>query len=181
VIAVNRFPTDTPRELETLQRLAEATGVAKVAVTDAFQHGSAGAEDLASAVVSACDTPNRFQPLYPLELPLREKLRRVAIEIYGAADIQLSTQAGADIDFADGSGFGELPVCIAKTQYSLSHDPRLVGRPRGFVLPIREVRIAAGAGFVYALAGDISTMPGLPKTPAASRIDIDANGEIVGM
>jgi formate--tetrahydrofolate ligase len=181
VVAVNRFPEDTDRELDELSRLAREAGATAVAVSDAFAQGGAGAVDLAQAVVEACRTPSQFQMLYPLEMPLAEKLRTIATTVYGAADVDLDRTALRRIEQFQKLGFGNLPVCIAKTQYSLSHDPNLLGRPRGFQFPIRDVRLASGAGYVYALAGDISTMPGLPAQPAAQRIDLDADGRITGL
>ena len=181
VAAINRFPADTERELTAVRRMALDAGAAEVAVSDAFARGGAGAEQLAAAVVAAAALPNRFQTLYPDELPYEEKLDRVAREIYGADGADIAPLARRQLESYQADGFTDLPVCIAKTQYSFSHDPKRLGRPRGFRLPIREARLAAGAGFVYALAGDISTMPGLPASPAALRIGVDEDGAIYGI
>jgi len=178
VVAVNRFPEDTDRELDAVRRIARQSGAARVVVSDVFARGSEGALDLAREVIEAANEPNRFDFLYPLEMPLDEKLRTIATSLYGAADLDIEPHARAQLERFTKAGFGTLPVCIAKTQYSLSHDPALLGRPTGFRFPIREVRLAAGAGYVYALAGEIRTMPGLPSHPAALRIDIDADGTI---
>lgn len=181
VVAINRFPTDTDRELEAVREIAFQSGASHVAVSDAFARGGAGAEELAHSVVAACELPNDFRFLYSLELPLREKLEVVASEIYGADGVDFDPAALQQLAKYEAAGFGGLPVCIAKTQYSFSHDPKQLGRPQGFRFPIREARLAAGAGFVYALSGDISTLPGLPASPAALRIGIDEHGDVTGV
>jgi len=181
VAAVNRFPTDTDRELDEVRRIAMEAGAAHVAVSDAFARGGEGAEDLAQAVIAASKTPGRFRFLYPDDLSCLEKLEVVAREIYGADGLDVEPTARRQLESYQAAGFGHLPVCIAKTQYSFSHDPKRLGRPRGFRLPIRDARLAAGAGYVYALAGNISTMPGLPASPAALRIGVDDDGEIYGI
>lgn len=181
VVAINRFPDDTEREIEQLRQIALDAGASSVAVSHAFAKGGAGAEELARAVIQAAEKPNNFRYLYPLEASPTEKLTTLAREIYGATDVAISPLAQEKLDNFQKLGFGNLPICIAKTQYSLSHDPALLGKPSGFSFPIRDVRLAAGAGFLYALAGDISTMPGLPTNPAAMRIDLDGQGNITGM
>jgi formate--tetrahydrofolate ligase len=178
VVAVNRFPEDQDEELDTIQQIAREAGATAVAVTSAFADGGAGALALADAVAKAGEQTARFSWLYPEDLPADEKITAIATQIYGADGVDLAPEAKQQIELYRGLGFGKLPVCIAKTQYSLSHDPNLVGRPRGFRLPIREVRLAAGAGFLYALAGDIRTMPGLPSEPAAYRIRVAPSGKI---
>lgn len=180
VVAINRFPGDTPREIERVERFVRAQSETAV-VCDAFGQGGAGALSLAEAVEEACRKPSRFRPLYAAELSLENKIATVAREIYGADGLDLDPVAHERLAKFTELGFSTLPVCIAKTQYSFSHDPSLLGRPRGFRLPIRDVRLSAGAGFVYALAGDIQTMPGLPRNPASLRIDIDSGGRIHGM
>ncbi len=181
VVAINRFPTDTDRELETVRQIALEAGASHVAFSEAFARGGEGAEELARCVISACDIPSSFRFLYPLEMPLLEKLDVIAREIYGAEGLEVESVARKQLESYEAFGFGCLPVCIAKTQYSFSHDPKRLGRPRGYRFPIREVRLSAGAGFVYALAGDISTLPGLPASPASLRIRVNANGEISGI
>lgn len=178
VIAVNRFPDDTDAELEEVRKIAIAAGASDVAVSTVFADGGTGAVGLAQAVVKAAALPSNFQFLYSLELPPEEKLRTIATQVYGADGVDISPEATDQLELYRRIGFGNLPVCIAKTQYSLSHDPKLIGRPKGFRIPIRQVRLAAGAGFLYALAGEIQTMPGLPSQPAAFRIFVDADGTI---
>ena len=181
VVAINRFPGDSDRELEEIRRVALAGGATSVAVSDAFARGSTGALDLAEAVTKAARQPSQFECLYPLDLPVTEKIETIATKIYGAGSVEYEPRARRRLQEFERLGFGDLPVCIAKTQYSLSHDPQLLGRPRGFAFPVRDVRLAAGAGYLYALCGEIRTMPGLPTEPAALRIDIDTEGRIVGV
>ncbi|TXT35411.1 MAG: formate--tetrahydrofolate ligase, partial [Planctomycetota bacterium] len=178
VVAVNRFPEDTDDELDTIQQIARDAGATAVAVSSAFAEGGNGALSLAAAVAKASEQPNHFTLLYPDDLPAEDKLATIAMQVYGADGIDLAPEAKRQFQLYRRLGFGELPVCIAKTQYSLSHDPNLLGRPRDFRLPIREVRLAAGAGFLYALAGDIRTMPGLPSEPAAYRIRVEPSGQV---
>lgn len=181
VVALNRFPSDTDREIETVRRLALDFGAASFAVTEAFSQGGAGAIELARAVVDACELPNQFKFLYPLDMPIEEKLSTVVRDVYGGDGVEIQPLARRRIAQFREWGFEHLPVCIAKTQYSLSHDPARLGRPRGFQLPIRDIRLAAGAGFLYALTGEISTMPGLPRDPAALRIGVNDDGTITGI
>lgn len=181
VVAINRFPTDTDVELSLTQDLALAAGADRVAVVSTFSEGSEGALDLADAVVSACQGPNHFEYLYPDDATFEEKIECVAARVYGAAGVDFHPGVRQLLgEFAE-RGYARLPVCIAKTQYSLSHDPALRGRPRNFRLPIREVRLAAGAGFVLALTDGVSLMPGLPRQPAARAIDLSADGSISGL
>jgi formyltetrahydrofolate synthetase len=181
VVAINRHPSDTDAEIELLRQLAMERGASDVAVTLAFAQGGEGSRELAEAVVHACETPGTAIPLYPLSASLEQKLDTVARSVYGADGIELSPLAQRQLNRFSQLGYGGLPICFAKTQYSLSHDPKRLGRPSGFHIPIQEARIAAGAGFVYVLAGDIMTMPGLPSQPAALRIDVDSEGAILGM
>lgn len=180
VVAVNRFPTDTDRELNRVREIAHDAG-ATSAVSDVYSRGGEGGLELARAVAAACEQPNHFDFLYPPELSLEAKIETVATRIYGASGVDYEPAARRRLAQYRKLGFGELPVCIAKTQYSFSHDPKLLGRPRGFRFPIRDLRLCSGAGFVYALAGEITTMPGLPSEPAASRIDVDSMGRITGI
>jgi len=184
VVAINQFPSDTAAELELVRTLALAGGARRVAQTAAFRRGSEGSLELADAVIDACSDVNperSFQNLYALDLPFRQKIERIAMQTYGADGIELHDGVAEQLNELTRQGYGHLPVCIAKTQYSLCHDPKRPGRPTGFRLPIREVRLAAGAGFVLVLTDGISLMPGLPREPAALRIDVDAAGEIVGL
>jgi methylenetetrahydrofolate dehydrogenase (NADP+)/methenyltetrahydrofolate cyclohydrolase/formyltetrahydrofolate synthetase len=180
VVAVNPFPGDTRRELERLRRAAHEAG-AVAAVADHWARGGEGALELADAVIDAATKPKAFRFLYPLDVPLRQKIETLACEIYGADGVEYSEAAQRDIERCERLGYGRLPVCMAKTHLSLSHDPSLKGAPTGFTLPIREVRISAGAGFVYPLCGEMQTMPGLPAHPVFMDIDIDAQGEPRGI
>ncbi len=181
VVAINRFPTDTDKELDLLRSIASDQGAEGVAVSEVFARGGEGGEEMAKAVVAACRKPAAFKMLYPLEMPAEEKLETLARQVYGADGVDFSPQATKQLNRFRELGFGQLPVCVAKTQYSLSHDPKLLGRPTGYRFPIRDVRLSAGAGFLYALAGEISTMPGLPAKPKAYQIGLDADGRITGL
>jgi formate--tetrahydrofolate ligase len=182
VVALNAYPDDRPSEIEAVRQIALEAGAEGMAVSRVFAEGGAGGEELARLVVAAAEgsTPRpRF--LYPLELPIREKIRTIASEIYGAADVSYTEEAAEQIAGFEANGFGNLPICMAKTQYSLSHDPKLKGAPSGYTFHVREVRASVGAGFIYPLAGDMMTMPGLGADPAAHHIDIDENGDTVGL
>src|ERR1700682_1739904 len=181
VVGVNRFPTDTERELELLTELAGEFGADAAVVNDGFSHGGEGAVELAEAVLGATENASNFAPLYAPETPIREQIQTLAHRVYGAADVEFLPECQKRIDWLTERGMGTLPVCMSKTHLSLSHDPALKGRPRGFTLPVRNVYPSAGAGFVVALAGDIQLMPGLGKEPAYTRIDIDRNGTITGL
>lgn len=180
VVAINEFPTDTNEEMELVVEKCRALG-AEVAVSRVWSQGGAGGEELAQKVIAAAEKTSDFQYLYQLNLPIKEKIAAISREIYGADGVDYSAEAERTIKKLEEMGYGDLPVCIAKTQYSLSDDPDKKGRPRDFKVTIREVRLSAGAGFVVALAGTVMTMPGLGKTPAAEKIDILPNGEIVGL
>ncbi|HEX2130835.1 MAG TPA: formate--tetrahydrofolate ligase [Actinophytocola sp.] len=180
VVAINAFPTDHPSEHAAIREVAEAMG-ARVAVSTHFSDGGAGATELAEAVAEAAAEPSDFRLLYPSSAPLREKIETVATRVYGADGVSYSAAARKQLDTYERNGFGELPVCMAKTHLSISSDPKLLGAPTGWTLPVREVRASVGAGFVYPICGDMRTMPGLGSAPAATRIDLDADGEIVGL
>jgi formate--tetrahydrofolate ligase len=182
VVAINAFPSDTPAEVEAVKAMALAAGARAVVVANNWAKGGAGAADLAAAVWAAAEegAPN-FQLLYPDDASLTTKIETIATKVYGADGVDLSPAAAKQLAQYEALGFGRLPICMAKTQYSLSHDGALKGRPTGFRVPIREVRLAAGAGFVTPIAGDMRTMPGLPSRPGGENIDLDANGEIVGL
>ena len=181
VVALNRFTSDTDAEFAVVRDAMAAQGVDTVMCTH-WADGAAGAEDLARAVLARVDAGTaRYQPLYPSDMPLADKIRTIARGIYGAADIQVSAPATKRLAAFEAAGFGGVPVCIAKTQYSFSADPTLMGAPSGHVLPVREVRLSAGAGFVVAVCGDIMTMPGLPRVPAANSIRLGADGQIEGL
>ncbi len=181
VVAVNRFPADTEREIEAIRRRALEAGAVSAVTHEGVVRGGEGAVDLAEAVVEACERPSEVRYLYELDQPIEQKMRIIAQRIYGADDIDVPSKVRRRIAFFDRCGLGNLPICMAKTQASLSHDPSLRGRPRGFVFPITDIRASAGAGFIYPIAGDIMTMPGLPATPSAAHIDTDATGRITGL
>ncbi len=180
VVAINAFPTDHASEHDVIRRIAEGAG-ARVAVSTHFDDGGAGAVELAEAVQEAAQEPSDFRPLYDLSLSLHDKIETVAKRVYGADGIDLGAGVAAQLEAYERAGFGRLPVCIAKTHLSLSSDPTLLGAPTGWRMPVREVRVSAGAGFVYPIAGAMRTMPGLGASPAAHRIDLDADGEIVNL
>jgi formate--tetrahydrofolate ligase len=180
VVGINHFVTDTDAELEAVQGFVRALGHEAI-VCRHWADGGAGITDLAETVVALTDQPSDFKLLYPDEMPLADKIRTIATEIYRASDIQLPDAVAKKLARWERAGFGVLPVCMAKTQYSFTTDPNERGAPEGFELPIRDVLLSAGAGFVVALCGDVMTMPGLPKEPAAERIAINENGEIGGL
>ncbi len=185
VVSVNRFTSDTDAELECLIECARASGAADVCLTEVHSKGGAGGAPLAKAVVSACQdhlaAGRPFTPLFNNDAPIEEKALRVATRIYGADGINIHAKADRQLKQIKSWGYGNLPVCMAKTQYSFSHDPNLLGAPSGFEIPIREFRLNAGAGFVVAVLGEIMTMPGLPKRPAAADMDMDENGNLLGV
>ena len=181
VVAINVFESDHPAELAAIQRIAVEAGALGAAQARHHAQGGAGAVELAEMVVSAAQTPSTFRFLYDVNQPIRDKIETIATQIYGAAGVSYEPQAGRQIDNYEANGFGNLPICMAKTHLSLSHDPQLKGAPTGFELPVREVRASVGAGFIYPLCGDMRTMPGLSANPAAEQVDIDENGEIIGL
>ncbi len=181
VVAINRFPTDTDEELAVLDRLLRDQGV-PYALTEVWARGSEGGVALAEAVLQTMETqPAQYRPLYDLNQPLKEKIETVAREVYGADGVVYTPAAERALRRYEKLGFGDAPVVIAKTQYSLSEDPKKLGRPTGFKITVRGVRLAGGARFVIPITGDIMTMPGLPKEPAALRVDLDENGVIHGL
>jgi formate--tetrahydrofolate ligase len=180
VVAINVFPGDHDGDINAIKEIAEEFN-ARAAVSMHFTEGGAGATELAHAVAEAAEEESNFQVLYPDEMSLRDKITTVATKVYGADGAEFSPQANKQIDNYEANGFGNLPVCIAKSHLSLSHDASLKGAPTGWTLPVREVRASVGAGFVYPICGDMRTMPGLGKTPALQHIDIDADGNIVGL
>jgi formyltetrahydrofolate synthetase len=181
VVSINNFPTDTEKEVETIRELAGGAGAETVVVNRAFAEGGAGAVELAEAVVQACEQPNSFRFLTPDGTPLKTQIEAIATKIYGADGVDYQAQAEKDIARMEQLGFGEVPVCMAKTHLSLSHDPLMLNRPTGYRLPIRAVVPSAGAGFVVALCGDMQRMPGLGKTPAFMNVDLDPDGRTVGL
>jgi len=180
VVAINAFPGDHDADLAAIGEIADEYG-ARCAVTTHFSDGGAGAAQLAEAVAEACEEPSSFKVLYEDDLSLKDKIAAVATTVYGADDVEYSATANRQLGTYENAGFGHLPVCIAKTHLSISSDPSLKGAPTGWTLPVREVRASVGAGFVYPICGDMRTMPGLGRQPAAMGIDLDENGEIVGL
>ena len=181
VVAVNKFITDTDEEIQLLEKLCRDNGSTAV-LSEGWGKGGEGAVELAKVVAEIADSGKaNYHPLYELDLPLADKIRTIAKEIYRAADVEFDSAALKKLKSFEDAGYGKLPVCIAKTQNSISHDPKLIGAPSGYTFPVRDVQLYAGAGFVVALAGDIMTMPGLPKAPAALDIDVDDNGIISGL
>nr|WP_277997016.1 formate--tetrahydrofolate ligase [Moorella humiferrea] len=181
VVAINVFPTDTRAELDLLFELCRKAG-AEVAISEVWARGGAGGLELAQKVLSTIETkPSNFRPLYELELGIKEKIHKIATEIYGADGVNYTAEADKAIERYEAMGYGNLPVVMAKTQYSFSDDMTKLGRPQNFTITVREVRLSAGAGFIVPITGAIMTMPGLPKRPAACSIDIDADGVITGL
>jgi formate--tetrahydrofolate ligase len=182
VVAINSYPDDKPSEMEAIRQIAIAAGAQAVEVSHVFARGGAGGEALARAVVAAAEASQSTpQFLYAVDQPIKAKIHILATEIYGAADVTYTEQAEQQIASFEANGFGGLPICMAKTHLSLSHNPDLKGAPTGFSFPIREVRVSVGAGFIFPLAGSMPTMPGLGSNPAAHAIDIDQDGNTVGL
>jgi len=181
VVTVNGFPTDSPKEIALVRELALNAGAETVVVHEGFAKGGEGAVDLAKAVVDACDKPNTFSFLTPDGTPLVQQIETIAKKVYGATGIDLQMQAIKDVERIEKLGLGSAPVCMAKTQMSLSHDPNLRNRPSGFIVPVRSLVPSVGAGFVVALCGEMQRMPGLGKTPAFQNMDIDENGNTYGL
>lgn len=181
VVAINAFETDHAEEIDAIRRIAVEAGAIGAAVSRHWADGGKGAIELAEMTVAAAEEPSEFKFLYDLEQPIKAKIEAIATKIYGADGVEFSTQAAKQIKDYETNSFGNLPICMAKTHLSLSHDATLKGAPKGFTLPIREVRASVGAGFIYPVCGDMRTMPALPEHPAAERIDIDESGNVVGL
>ncbi len=182
VVAINLFPTDTPREIETVREAALSAGAVDAVTSDHHAHGGLGAMDLARAVIKAAESPSDMRFLYPLEASIKEKIEAIATQIYGADGVVYEPLAEQKIKLYTKLGYDKLPINMAKTHLSLSHDPALKNRPRNFRLPVRDIRASVGAGFLYPLCGDMRTMPGLPKTPAAAKVDLDLETrKVVGL
>jgi len=182
VVAINKFHTDTEAEVKVLQEEALTAGAEAAVPANHWAEGGAGAIELGKAVIEASTKPKNFKFLYDLEGSVQERIGKIGKEMYGAEKVEFSELAQKKVDMYTKQGFGNLPICIAKTQYSLSHDPALKGAPTGFTVPIRDVRLAVGAGYLYALAADIQTIPGLPTAPGYLNVDVDLKtGEIDGL
>ncbi|TCL35399.1 formate-tetrahydrofolate ligase [Anaerospora hongkongensis] len=181
VVAVNVFPTDTDEELAAVKTICQQAGV-PVAISNVWAEGGQGGLELAQAVLELADSGSaRFAPIYSLDIPLADKVRTIAGEVYGAKGVVFTKEAEKTMAELERMGYDHLPICMAKTQYSFSDDANLLGRPQDFVITVRQARVSAGAGFIVMLTGDIMTMPGLPKFPAAEKIDVDKNGRITGL
>lgn len=180
VVAINAFPTDTKAELDLVEAKCRELGV-NVALSEVWAKGGEGGKALAEEVVRLCEEENHFQYAYDTQLPIEEKLEAIVKKIYHGDGVVLTPAAKKQVNQLTDLGFGDLPICMAKTQYSFSDDPSLLGAPQGFTVTVRNVKVSAGAGFLVALTGDIMTMPGLPKVPAAEKIDVDENGKITGL
>jgi formyltetrahydrofolate synthetase len=178
---VNRFATDTDAEVQFVAERARELGAERGVVSDLHARGGAGGSELAEAVVEAAQKPSAMRLLYPDDLSIKEKIRILATQIYGADDVEYLAEAERKIKLYTELGFARLPICMAKTHLSFSHDPDWKGVPKGYKFPIRDVRLSAGAGFLYPLAGEMMTMPGLGSSPAAIRVDIDEQDRIVGL
>jgi len=180
VVAINRFPTDTEAELSLIEAKCREVGV-NVALSEVWGKGGEGGVALAREVVRLCEQPNHFSFSYGAEMSIEEKLEAIATRIYHADGADLTGKAPKQLKEIEALGFGNLPICMAKTQYSFSDDAKKLGAPKGFRIAVRNLKVCAGAGFIVALTGDIMTMPGLPKVPAAEKIDVDENGRISGL
>lgn len=180
VVAINKFPTDTDKELELIRRKCEELGV-NVALSEVWEHGGKGGVELANEIVKLIEEPSKMQFVYDTALSIEEKINEIAKKVYGAEEVVFTPNAQKQIKQIEGIGYADLPICMAKTQYSLTDDPTVLGRPTGFKITVRNIKLSAGAGFIVALTGDIMTMPGLPKVPSANRIDIDQQGKITGL
>ncbi len=182
VVAINVFGTESEKEIEMVRKASLAAGASDCVLSEVFAKGGEGGAAFAKALVKACEEPKReFKLTYDSDLPIKKKVEAIATKIYGAKDVEYTPEASKRIKAFEEAGFGKLPVCMAKTQYSFSHDPKMLGAPSGWTLPIKDARLSAGAGFVYLLCGDMMTMPGLGKNPGGQNIDINEKGEIVGM
>jgi methylenetetrahydrofolate dehydrogenase (NADP+)/methenyltetrahydrofolate cyclohydrolase/formyltetrahydrofolate synthetase/formate--tetrahydrofolate ligase len=181
VVAINAFPTDTHAEIELIREKALEAGALDAVMADHWARGGDGAAALAEAVVKACEEPSQFSYLYPLNMSIKEKIEIICREIYDAGGVEYSPAAERQIGEFEKAGFGYLPICMAKTHLSISHDPALKGAPTGFTVPVREVRASVGAGFIYPILGEMRTMPGLGTTPAFMKVDVDEDGNVVGL
>ena len=182
VVAINRFKDDTDNEVALVRKIAKEVGAADAVVSNHWAEGGAGAVDLGKAVIAACEKPGKFEFLYSLDLGIKQKIEKIVKDIYGGAGVEYSPEAEKKIELYTREGFDKLPICMAKTQYSLSHDPNLKGAPSGFTVPVRDIRASVGAGFLYPLLGTMSTMPGLSTRPGYYDVDLDTTtGRIIGL
>jgi formate--tetrahydrofolate ligase len=180
VVAINAFPTDTKAELDLVARECGKLGV-NVALSEVWAKGGEGGEALANEVIRLCDQPNDFRFAYDVNDSIKNKVEAIATKVYHADGVDFTPKAARQMAQLEEQGFGDLPICVAKTQYSFTDDPKRLGAPEGFRITVRNLKVSAGAGFIVALTGDIMTMPGLPKVPAAEKIDVTPDGKIVGL
>jgi methylenetetrahydrofolate dehydrogenase (NADP+)/methenyltetrahydrofolate cyclohydrolase/formyltetrahydrofolate synthetase len=182
VVAINKFKYDTPAEIDLIHRIAVEAGAEDAVPASHWADGGDGAVELAEAVVAACEKPSNFRFLYPLEWSIKQKIEKIATEIYGAGSVHYEPEAEAKIELYTRLGFDKLPINMAKTHLSLTHDPAIKGRPTGYVFPVRDIRASVGAGFLYPLCGAMRTMPGLPTRPVFYDVDVDLEtGRVVGL
>jgi methylenetetrahydrofolate dehydrogenase (NADP+)/methenyltetrahydrofolate cyclohydrolase/formyltetrahydrofolate synthetase/formate--tetrahydrofolate ligase len=181
VVAINRFKYDTEAEIKLVKRIAEEAGAFAAVPSDHWAKGGAGAVELAEAVIDACEQPSNFDFLYPLDISIKQKIETIATKVYGADGVDYTPLANQQIAAYEKAGYGNLPICMAKTHLSISHDPAWKGVPKDYMLPIREVRASVGAGFIYPLCGEMRTMPGLPSKPVFMQVDLDEHGKVVGL
>jgi len=181
VIAVNTFDTDAESEQQVIRERAEAAGAAAVCRSNVWAEGGKGGTDLAEAVVDACEQESDFHFLYDADAPIKEKIETIATKMYGAGSVTYEKAAERAIQRYTDLGYANLPICMAKTHLSLTHDPAWKGAPSGYEFPVRDVRASVGAGFLYPLCGTMKTMPGLPTTPAGENVDVDGDGNVVGL
>jgi methylenetetrahydrofolate dehydrogenase (NADP+)/methenyltetrahydrofolate cyclohydrolase/formyltetrahydrofolate synthetase/formate--tetrahydrofolate ligase len=181
VVAINRFPTDSQHELDLVRRSALEGGAFDAVTTDHHARGGEGARELAEAVTEAAKESSNFDYLYPLDRSIKEKIETIATQVYRAGSVEYSSQAESQIADFERAGFGYLPICMAKTHLSISHDPTLKGAPADYLMTVREVRASVGAGFIYPLLGEMSTMPGLGTTPGFMKVDVNEEGEVIGL
>jgi len=180
VVAINKFPTDTEAELNLIKERCSELGV-NVALSEVWGKGGAGGKELAEEVIRLAEKESSMEFPYTDEMSIKEKIEAITTKIYGAESVEYSKKADKEIENLEKLGFGNLPICMAKTQYSLTDDPKVIGRPAGFKIIIRDITISAGAGFIVALTGEIMKMPGLPRVPSAENIDVDIDGKIKGL
>lgn len=181
VVAMNRFTPDTDKEIDAVKKIAGECGAFDAVTSNLWEKGGQGGKELAKAVIKAAEQKGKFSYLYPLDIPIKEKINRIATKIYGAKDVSYTRVAEEKIELYKKSGYNKLPLCMAKTHLSLSHDPKLKGAPAGFTLPVTDIRASVGAGFLYPLCGEMRTMPGLPSVPAGTKVDLDTEGKITGL
>ncbi|MBO4359651.1 MAG: formate--tetrahydrofolate ligase, partial [Eubacteriaceae bacterium] len=180
VVALNKFVTDTPEEIALVEKKCAELGV-NVKLSEVWEFGGKGGEELAKEVIKLCEEPSELKFAYDLDMPIEEKIENIAKKVYGADGVDFTDAAKKEIKNLTALGYGNIPVCMAKTQYSLTDNEKILGRPTGFRITVRDITLSAGAGFIVALTGSIMKMPGLPKVPAAEKIDVDESGKITGL